>query len=130
MTAVTLDALLEAPFRLRESAVKVPLREGTYQAGKEHEVYFQDGQTLADVAHLYAVLKEDADTGSPNLENELVREMLHSLQLGQTLSNDQLGKLFELLAKYADEIAAFRDDPDSAQDILAVPDGGTARIVR
>jgi len=111
-------------------AVPVRLREGTYQAGEDHEVYYQDDSTLADAAHLYAVLKEDADTGSPNLENELVREMVRQLQLGQLLGGDQVGKLLELLDKYADEIAAFRADPDNAQDVLAVPDANTARIIR
>lgn len=119
MSLATLDALMG-----------VPLREGTYQAGKDHLVYFQDADTIADAAHLYAVLKEEADTGSPNLENELVRDMLQQLQLGQALGGDQLGKLLELLDKYADEIKAFRDNPDTSQDIMAVPDPNTARIIR
>lgn len=119
MSLANLDALMQAPVRLRE---------GTYEAAG-HTVYFQDDQTIEDAAHLYAVLKEEAATGSPNLENELVREMLQQLQLGQALGGDQLGKLLELLDKYAEQIKAFRDDPDSAQDIMAVPDGNTARIL-
>jgi hypothetical protein len=115
--------------RPRSDLRLTPLREGTFKAGS-HTVYFQDGDTLRDAADLYATLKEDAGTGSPNLENELVRSWVQALQRGEMLSNTQLAKLLELLDKYRDEIQAYREDPDQSQDILDVPDGNEAHIVR
>jgi hypothetical protein len=95
-----------------------------------HEVYYQDESTLEDAAHLYAVLKEEAATGSPNLENELVLAFLQDLQSGQTLSGEQLGKLLELMKEYGPQIEAFRKSSDESQNLLAVPDGNSARILK
>jgi alpha-L-fucosidase len=111
-----------------EALMARPLREGTYQAG-DHTVYYQDQQTVEDAAHLYAILGEQADTGSPNMENEMALTFLQSIQGGQGLSNDQLAKFLELYAKYRPEIEAFRAGGDDSQDLLSVPDGNTARIL-
>lgn len=124
MSLATLDALIQAPGKLRRQR----LREGTYEAGS-HTVYFQDESTLQDAAHLYAILNQDADTGSPNLENELVLGWIQELQSGQTLGGPELAKLLELLDTYHDEIEAWRADPDESQNLMAVPDGNSARII-
>jgi hypothetical protein len=104
------------------------LREGTYQAGG-HTVYFQDADTLRDAADLYAVLREDAENGSPNLENDLVRAWVAQLQSGQLLDDVQLAKLFELMDTYAPQIAAYRASGDRTQDILNVPENPSPRIL-
>jgi hypothetical protein len=104
------------------------LREGVFtSAGKR--VYFQDGQTLRDAADLYAILHEQAETGSPNVENELARGLVVAIQEGRLLNDVQLGKLFELLKKYGPELRAYRASSDSSQNILAVPEPGHARIL-
>jgi hypothetical protein len=118
-----IDTLLEGP-------VTVKLREGTYEAGKSHIVYYQDADTFKDAAHLSAVLSAAAPTGSPNLENDMVLAFLETMQQGNSLNNEQLAKLLELLDEYRDEIAAYRADPDTSQDLTAVPDGNSARIIR
>jgi hypothetical protein len=116
---------------VEDALAAVRLREGTYTTGRGNpRVYFQDRGTVRDVADLYAVLKEEASTGSPNLENELARAWLEKLQQGALLSNEQLAKLFELMEKYGDEIKAFRASSDRSQDILNVPDGANARLVK
>lgn len=110
------------------AAFLVDLREGTYTAGG-HTIYFQDASTAEDAAHLYAIIKQNADTGSPSLENDIALGFVEDLQQKGTLSNDQLAKFLELLDEYADEIAAFRASDDSSQDLFALPDGNTARIL-
>jgi hypothetical protein len=105
------------------------LREGTYTAGPKR-IYFQDASTIRDAADLYAVLKEQAANGSPNLENELVKAFIQTMQNGQTLSGEQLAKLFELRDRYAAEIEAYRKDPDWSQDILKTPDERDAARAR
>ena len=114
--------------QLSDSMLLVALREGTYQAGS-HTIYFQDSQTAIDAAHLYAVIKENADTGSPSLENDIALGFVEDLQQKGSLSNDQLAKFLELLEKYADEIKAFRAGDDNGQDLFALPDGNSARIL-
>lgn len=114
--------------RLREAVTR--LREGTYQAGKTHVVYYQDAGTIRDIADLYAILKEEAANGSPNVENELARAFLQTAQTGMLLSNVQLAKLLELKDRYAGQLRAYRESSDRTQDILNVPDGARARILK
>jgi hypothetical protein len=106
----------------------VALREGTYTAAG-HTIYVQDQQTVEDAAHLYAILDEEAATGSPSLENELALAFLQDIQGGNGLSNDQLAKFLALYAKYRPEIEAFRASDDDSQDLMATPDGNSARIL-
>lgn len=106
------------------------LREGEFKAGT-HRVYFQNKDTLRDAADLYAVLAEQADNGSPNLENEQAKGMIETLQQGKLLDGDQLNRLLELVKKYAADLAEYRASDDHSQDILAVPSkpADTARIL-
>lgn len=113
---------------LREAIAR--LREGTYQAGESHVVYYQDASTVRDVADLYAILKEEAASGSPNVENELARAFVQSVQSGLLLSDVQLAKLLELKKRYAGQLAAYRESSDRTQDILNVPDGANARVLK
>lgn len=107
------------------------LREGVLNTADGTKVYYQDDQTLRDALDLYAVTREQHDTGSPNLENDQAREIVHSLQRGGGLSEVQIGKLRQLLAKYAAEIKQLRASPDRhGQDFLDVPDHATARIIQ
>lgn len=104
------------------------LREGTFKSAG-HTVYFQDAQTLRDAADLWAVLKEHATTGSPNVENELAQSFVEILQTGSTLTNTQLGKLLQMLKRHAGEIRAYRASSDPERNILDVPDPSTAKIL-
>lgn len=106
----------------------VSLREGTYQSAG-HTIYFQDASTAEDAAHLYAILHEEADTGSPNLENELALAFVETIQSKGALSNDQLAKFLELCDKYKDQLKTFKASEDASQDLMAVPSGDSARIL-
>ena len=115
-------------FATLEALMARPLREGTFQAAG-HTIYVQDAETVEDAAHLYAILHEDADTGSPSLENALALSFVEAIQQQGNLSNDQLAKFLQLLDKYRPEIEAFRASDDDSQDLMATPDGNTARIL-
>lgn len=113
---------------ITDLATAARLREGTYKAG-EHTVYFQDGETMRDLADLYAVLEETAGTGSPNVENDLVRGFIEQVQHGRPLNDTQIAKLLEMRRRYADQLEAYRANRDPARDLLNIPDTARARIL-
>jgi len=106
------------------------VREGTYGAPGQPQVYFEDASTYADVTDLYSVLAQERGNGTPNLENSQIEGIAASIQDGYLLSDVEIGVLQRLLAKYREQIDALRASPDhEGQDYTAVPDPGTARIV-
>jgi hypothetical protein len=106
------------------------LREGSYEVPGVGPIYFQDADTLQDASDLYAILEETSTTGSPNLENDLVRSFVEKLQGGGSLSGEQLGKLLQLLQKHRDAVDERRANPNpDGQDLMDVPDPNTARIL-
>lgn len=105
-------------------------REASYETGDGQHVYYDDGpagkETLRDAADLYAVLDENHDTGSPNLENDQARGILGRLQSGAGLGEVHIGQLRKLMAKHAAAIAELRRSRDrDGQDLLAVPSAGS-----
>jgi hypothetical protein len=106
------------------------VREGVYGAPGSPRVYFEDADTYKDITDLYSILKQNLDTGSPNLENSQVEGLAASIQDGYPLSAVEIGVLQRLLAKYAKDLAELRASPDrQGQDYTSVPDAGTARLV-
>lgn len=96
------------------------VREGSYQLPDGRSVYYSDAETLRDVADLYAVIDEQYDTGTPNLENDQARLMLETLGSGAPLEAWQVQQLTRLMDKYAQQIQALRTRPDrGGQDFLA-----------
>jgi hypothetical protein len=117
-----------------KSAIRLPadairrLREGSYQLPDGRSVSFTDAQTLTDARDLYAVLKEQHMTGSSNLENDIVRQILTDLTAGN-ISAAQHGALNALLVKYRGAISKLRASPDhQGQDYGKVAPLGTGRI--
>lgn len=105
------------------------VREGTYGAPGQPQVYFEDGETYEDVTDLYTVLEADRGNGTPNLENAQVEHLAACMLAGYPLTDVQIGLLQRLLNKHADAIAALRATPDrEGQDYTDVPDPGTARL--
>lgn len=106
------------------------LREGTYQSNGK-SVYYDDGPgTLQDAADLYAVLNEDHQTGSPNLENGQAKAILDMLQSGGGLGVVHLGTLQKLFAKHADKVAKLRKSPDrDGQNPLAMASAGPDSLI-
>ena len=96
---------------------------GEYKtAGKT--VQFSDGDTLRDVADLYAVVDGEFE-GTPSTESEALKAMLGGLQAGVPLSADQWDLLARVRSKYADKLAAFRAGPDNeTQGWVPQPKGG------
>jgi hypothetical protein len=107
------------------------LREATYDVPDGSKVqYSSGGDTFKAASDLYAVLDELAPSGSSNLANDQVRQMLSDLQAGKDLSDAQWGALTELLQKYAKQLAALRASPDkNGQDYTAVAPEGTGRLI-
>lgn len=114
----------------RDPAELLRVREGTYGAPGQPQVYYEDADTYADVTDLYTVLENARGNGTPNLENAQVEDLATSILSGHALSDVQIGVLQRLLDKYQASIQELRGSPDrDGQDYTSVPDPGTARIV-
>jgi hypothetical protein len=112
----------------RDLGTLLRVREGTYGAPGQPQVYYEDGDTYKDVTDLYQVLPVESGDGTKHLENAQVEHLGACMLSGYPLSDVQIGVLQALLAKYADAIAALRADQE--QDYTNVPDPGTARLVK
>ncbi len=94
------------------------------------EIYVEGPDTLALLQDLFTVLPEHLPTGSMNLENEIVKTMIQDVQNGHALAPAALGKLKDMLVKYAPAVKALRASKDKkGQDYAAVPDPSTGRTV-
>lgn len=115
------DSMLE---RLREASYPTP-------DGKNAVQYTSGGDTTRDASDLYAVLKETHSTGTSNLENDQVRQILTDLNNNKALDDAQWGVMKALMAKYSSQIAKLRASPDHhGQDYLKVAPEGTGRLVK
>ena len=114
-----------------EKAVLERLREASYtNADGSKVLYSSGGDSYRDAADLYAILSENHTTGSSNLENDQVRQILTDLRAGKDLDNAEWGVLKTLLAKYRTQLAALRASPDhQGQDYTAVAPEGTGRLI-
>jgi hypothetical protein len=91
---------------------------------------FTDGDTYRQAARLYAVLDETHETGTSNLENDQVRQMLTDMQSGKPLDDAQNGVLQRLWRKYAAKVSAYEGTGDfKGQDYLSTVPQGVGRIV-
>lgn len=125
-------------FKAHEQAEHAPpyglagVREAAYALPDGRSVWYDDSRTsLQDAADLYAVVPEQASSGSPNLENLQARHILDRLQTGQGLGETHIATLRGLLKKHKPKIEALRRSPDrQGQDMLALAvDGPSARII-
>lgn len=108
-----------------------PLREGSYTNADGSVIAYLDAQTVQDARDLYAVLQEQAPSGSSNLENDQIRAILTSLQAGQQLDDAQWGAFHHLRDKYASALTALRASADrKGQDYSAVAEPGTGRVMK
>ncbi len=108
-----------------------PMREGSYRNADGSRIAYPDRQTVQDARDLYAILQEQAPSGSSNLENDQVRAILSDLLSGQPdLSDAQWGVLKHLTGKYAAQLKALRASPDRrGQDYSKVVPVGTGRVL-
>jgi hypothetical protein len=107
------------------------LREATYDVPDGSKVqYSSGGDVYRDACDLYAILDEVAPSGSSNLENDIVRQLLTDLRQGKAPNGQQWGALRALLEKYARELAALRASPDKGgQDFVGGAAPGTGRVI-
>jgi hypothetical protein len=99
------------------------LEEGSYTT-PSGSIYYQDQQTVRELQELYGALEEQAQTGSPNLENQQALAMLRRVQSGALLSEAEISTMRKLLAKHA---AILGSDPADGRHMMDA-DIPTARL--
>jgi hypothetical protein len=115
--------------------MKIPTSErngelmGSYINADGSSVQFTDDELQRQATVLYSILKEEAPSGSSNMENDVVRQLLTDLWQNKPLNNAQHGALAQLLRKYAPQIAAAQKSEDyDGQDYLHTPPEGQGRV--
>jgi hypothetical protein len=103
------------------------LREGTYGAPGQPQVYYEDAGSYRDITDLYQLLDSETPDGTKKLENAQVENLAARVLSGYPLTDIDIGVLQRLLAKYQTQLQALREDPDY-DDYTSVPDPGTARL--
>lgn len=98
------------------------VREGSYPI-PGGVVEFCDADTIREIADLYVVAEEDYKTGTSNLANDQLRQMLTDVFQGKNLSAVQWNVLKRLRNRYATEYAALNAKPDKdGQDYFSPSD--------
>ncbi len=100
---------------------------GSYTtAGKT--VQFSDGDTLRDVADLWAIVDGEYK-GTPSIEGDALEQMLGDLRGGKPLSDVEWTLLAKIRRKYAAQLDEFRNSPDGdLEGFVPLPAGGAGRL--
>lgn len=101
------------------------MREGSYTLPDGRKVQFSDGDTLRDVADLWAVLQGEYK-GTESASSDALKTMLGHLQSGAPLSGAEWEQLNRIRSRFGDQLKAFRASPDNDTEgfvPLQDPDG-------
>ena len=101
----------------------------TQKNGKPVSVSYTDGDTLRDVADLYAMLDSEYN-GTPSAQSEQLKSMLQDLQAGRTLSDGDWALLTPITAQHGADLAKWRQTPEGKREGFVPVDNNmsTARI--
>lgn len=123
-----LQSVLEIP---AVRSLRARVREATYDIGDKKVLYNSGGDVTRLAEDLYAVIRENHTTGSSNLENDQIRQILTDLHTGREPSDAQYGVIQALERKYSAKLKALRASPDhQGQDYSKTAPEGAGRIVK